>query len=62
MAFAPFDPTLSADALEKQLLDSVNDERLGPRFPDMSVAFSAGLRAVAPAVELDRGITPPPGV
>jgi purine-nucleoside phosphorylase len=33
-----------------------NDERLGPRFPDMSDPYDAGLRAEARAVALEQGI------
>lgn len=33
-----------------------NDDRLGPRFPDMSDAYDARLRAVAREVALDHGI------
>lgn len=33
-----------------------NDDRLGPRFPDMSDPYDAGLRALARAVALERGI------
>jgi len=33
-----------------------NDDRLGPRFPDMSEPYDARLRAVARAVALERGI------
>jgi purine-nucleoside phosphorylase len=33
-----------------------NDDRLGPRFPDMSDAYDAGLRELARAVALARGI------
>ncbi|HEY2377150.1 MAG TPA: purine-nucleoside phosphorylase [Gemmatimonadaceae bacterium] len=33
-----------------------NDDRLGPRFPDMSDAYDAELRAVARAVALEAGI------
>jgi len=33
-----------------------NDDRLGPRFPDMSDAYDSGLRAVAREVALARGI------
>ena len=33
-----------------------NDDRLGPRFPDMSDAYDAHLRALARSVALERGI------
>jgi purine-nucleoside phosphorylase len=33
-----------------------NDDRLGPRFPDMSDAYDAQLRALARSVALERGI------
>ena len=33
-----------------------NDDRLGPRFPDMSDAYDARLRGIARAVALQRGI------
>ena len=33
-----------------------NDDRVGPRFPDMSEPYDAGLRAVARGVALERGI------
>jgi len=33
-----------------------NDDRLGPRFPDMSEPYDAGLRAVARTVALEQGI------
>ena len=33
-----------------------NDDRLGPRFPDLSAAYDPGLRALARAVALERGI------
>ena len=39
-----------------------NDDRLGPRFPDMSDAYNAELRSVARAVALERGITLREGV
>src|SRR5206468_1891443 len=37
-------------------------DRLGPRFPDMSEAYDSGLRALARAVALERGITLREGV
>jgi purine-nucleoside phosphorylase len=37
-------------------LTGPNDDRLGPRFPDMSDAYDARLREVARTVALDRGI------
>jgi purine-nucleoside phosphorylase len=39
-----------------------NDDRLGPRFPDMSEAYDAGLRALARAVALEQGIALREGV
>ncbi|HVH09970.1 MAG TPA: purine-nucleoside phosphorylase [Gemmatimonadales bacterium] len=39
-----------------------NDDRLGPRFPDMSAPYDVGLRALARAVALERGITLREGV
>ena len=39
-----------------------NDERLGPRFPDMSEPYDRGLAAVARAVAADKGITLREGV
>src|SRR5207245_3853550 len=39
-----------------------NDDRLGPRFPDMSAPYDAGLRALARAVALERGFTLREGV
>jgi purine-nucleoside phosphorylase len=39
-----------------------NDDRLGPRFPDMSEAYDAGLRSLARAVALEQGITLREGV
>ena len=39
-----------------------NDDRLGLRFPDMSEAYDGGLRTLARAVALERGITLREGV
>jgi purine-nucleoside phosphorylase len=39
-----------------------NDDRLGPRFPDMSEPYDARLRSVARTVALERGITLREGV
>jgi len=39
-----------------------NDERLGPRFPDMSAPYDAGLQAIARGVAADAGITLHEGV
>ncbi len=39
-----------------------NDDRLGPRFPDMSAPYDAALRALARAVALEHGITLREGV
>ncbi len=39
-----------------------NDDSLGPRFPDMSAPYDAGLRALAREVALERGMTLREGV
>jgi purine-nucleoside phosphorylase len=39
-----------------------NDDRLGPRFPDMSAPYDAELRTIARAVALEHGITLREGV
>jgi purine-nucleoside phosphorylase len=39
-----------------------NDERLGPRFPDMSDPYDAGVRAMARQIALDQGVTLHEGV
>jgi len=39
-----------------------NDERLGPRFPDMSDPYDAGIRAMARQIALDQGVTLHEGV
>ena len=43
-------------------LTGPNDDRLGPRFPDMSAAYDAQLRSLARSVALDRGIALREGV
>ena len=43
-------------------LIGANDETLGPRFPDMSEAYDAALRASARAVAKDKGLTLREGV
>ena len=39
-----------------------NDERLGPRFPDMSDPYDAGIRALARQIALDQGVALREGV
>jgi purine-nucleoside phosphorylase len=39
-----------------------NDERLGPRFPDMTEAYDRGLRQLAAAAGRDVGLTPREGI
>jgi purine-nucleoside phosphorylase len=63
--WAPGDLMLLADhinLLGDNPLIGPNDDRLGPRFPDMSEPYDAGLRATARAVALERGITLHEGV
>ena len=43
-------------------LIGVNDDRLGPRFPDMSMPYDAALGALAREVALEKGITLREGV
>jgi purine-nucleoside phosphorylase len=43
-------------------LIGLNDERLGPRFPDMSAPYDPELRALARSVALERGIVLREGV
>jgi purine-nucleoside phosphorylase len=63
--WSPGDLMLIADhinLLGANPLVGPNDDRLGPRFPDMSAAYDTGLRALARAVALERGITLREGV
>ncbi len=63
--WAPGDLVLLADhinLLGDNPLIGPNDERLGPRFPDMSEPYDAGLRAKARAIALEQGITLREGV
>ncbi len=63
--WAPGDLVLIADhinLLGDNPLIGRNDERLGPRFPDMSDPYDAGLRAKARAIALTQGITLREGV
>lgn len=57
--WAPGDVVLIADhinLLGDNPLIGRNDERLGPRFPDMSDPYDAGLRARARAIAVEQGI------
>src|SRR4029077_1030311 len=63
--WSPGDLMLIADhinLLGTNPLVGPNADRLGPRFPDMSEPYDAGLRALARAVALERGITLREGV
>lgn len=63
--WAPGDLVLIADhinLLGDNPLIGVNDERLGPRFPDMSDPYDAGLRAKVRALALAQGVTLREGV
>jgi purine-nucleoside phosphorylase len=63
--WSPGDLMLIADhinLLGDNPLVGPNDDRLGPRFPDMSDAYDAQLRALARAVALEQGITLREGV
>ncbi|HZE74655.1 MAG TPA: purine-nucleoside phosphorylase [Gemmatimonadales bacterium] len=58
--WAPGDLVLLADhinLLGDNPLVGPNDERLGPRFPDLSAAYDPGLRALAREVALELRIT-----
>jgi purine-nucleoside phosphorylase len=63
--WSPGDLMLIADhinLLGANPLVGPNDDRLGPRFPDMSAPYDPGLRALARATALARGITLREGV
>jgi purine-nucleoside phosphorylase len=63
--WAPGDLMLMADhinLLGDNPLVGPNDDRLGPRFPDLSVAYDPALRALARAAALELGITLREGV
>ncbi|NUO65258.1 MAG: purine-nucleoside phosphorylase [Gemmatimonadaceae bacterium] len=63
--WAPGDLMLIADHLNllgDNPLVGANDDRLGPRFPDMSEPYDAALRAIAREVALKAGITLREGV
>lgn len=56
----PGDLVLIADhinLLSDHPLTGPNDDTLGPRFPDLSEAYDAGLRRLAEEVAMERGIT-----
>ena len=63
--WAPGDLMLIADhinLLGDNPLIGPNDDRLGPRFPDMSEPYDGRLRTIARAVALEQGITLHEGV
>lgn len=64
-AFRPGDLMLITDHVNltgMNPLTGPNDERLGVRFPDMSVAYDAGLRAHLEGAAADRGVALQKGV
>src|SRR4030095_8236984 len=65
LLWAPGDLMLIADhhnLIGDNPLIGPNDDRLGPRFPDMSEPYDGGLRAIARGVALDHRITLHEGV
>ena len=63
--WAPGDVMLIADhinLLGDNPLVGPNDDRLGPRFPDMSAPYDPGLAALARAVALEQGVVLREGV
>ena len=63
--WAPGDLVLLADhinLLGDNPLVGANDERLGPRFPDLSLAYDPALRALARDTAVELGITLREGV
>ena len=63
--WAPGDLVLLSDhinLLGDNPLVGPNDDRMGPRFPDMSTPYDPGLRALARAVALELGIVLREGV
>jgi purine-nucleoside phosphorylase len=62
---APGDLVLISDHLNltgRNPLSGANDDRLGPRFPDMSEVYSSELRALATSVGADVGVPLSQGV
>ena len=64
-AYVPGDLVLISDHINlipDHPLRGENDERLGPRFPDMTQAYSPELRALARVVARHQGLAPHEGV
>lgn len=63
--FSPGDLVIISDHLNltgRNPLTGPNDDRIGPRFPDMSRVYSVHLRSDLKAVFMDKGIEPHEGV